>query len=203
MRNFQHGQDALTTGLTLKTSFLKALPFVFGGLAHPDPTVAQKFAGQALAAWAATPEEHRQLHHRFTRRFFDDDGMRSQMQLQWEGTPLSDLATDYRQSVCMFRFCPCAERVIESYHKDIKLGAAHRRPRLAFASLLLRQRELEDMLDRLGVEIWGREWRLGPVHVCGLGRAVEIPERGWRLVGAGHSMVVVQHRQPESLRQRA
>lgn len=61
---------------------------------------------------------------------------------------LSDLSHPYQEFVAAFRFCPCAERVVESFHKDVKQGTRQRRPGISFASLLLRQRELEDSLDR-------------------------------------------------------
>ena len=137
--NFAAGRAALTSCLLLKTAFLQALPFVLGGLAHPDSGVAAEHARKAWRAWQATSVDARQAHHRFTRQFFEDGELGENLRLQMAGQPLAALSSRYQEAIMAFRFCPCAERVIESFHKDIKLGIAHRRPRLAYMSLLLRQ----------------------------------------------------------------
>lgn len=148
LANFEAGRAAMSVGLALKTRFTQSLPHLLGALAHSDCAVASRFAALAETAWDSTPADHRNLHHRFTRLFFEDVGMRAQLGLHAKGTPLSELERKYQEAVSIFRFCPCAERVIESFHKDVKQGTGQRRPKLAYASLLLRQRELEDALDR-------------------------------------------------------
>ena len=75
----------MVSGLKVKTSFLETLPFLLGGLAHSDPAVSSNIARRALDVWAATPEAQREAHHRFTRRFFQDEAMRADLRRHGEG----------------------------------------------------------------------------------------------------------------------
>lgn len=85
LNNFETGRAGIAAGLMIKTAFTQTLPFVLGGLAHWDPSVASRFAGLAESAWESTPPEQRSAHHRFTTKVFEDQALRAQLRLHMQG----------------------------------------------------------------------------------------------------------------------
>ena len=127
----------MAVGLAIKTACLKEFPTITAGLAHPDEAISRSFATLVLKMWQDLTPQQRELQLDFTVKFFSGDTV-EQLRLHGSGTLRIVLSRVYRKKFAFWRFYPCGERVIESYHKDVKIGTGSRRPGMPYVSLLLR-----------------------------------------------------------------
>ena len=140
LAEFNHGARGVCAIMTAKLSHFETLPWLLAGLTHVDPQKARCAAAACLAKYGEAMHEQQQLdldavikarHHPLTEQCLKQGSIvRADIGRFAVGEiELKDM-TAQSLELLPLRFCPCAERVIESKHAGIKsslkLGARKR-----------------------------------------------------------------------------
>ena len=114
-------------------------PWVLGGMAHHDASVARHFAAAALKLYDETPSDMVSMLHSEARRMLDPARrLRQQVEALANGTPLAELSSRARRHVAKYRFVCLSERIVEAGHKDVKMRGGHRKISGSTVSMALR-----------------------------------------------------------------
>ena len=106
--------------LRMRTMYLRKLPWLLAGLAHPQEDVARRIAAEVLHEWQADPRP--EAHHRISAMLLQPGQFMTSLQTFAEGASLCNLPLEFRERVASWRFIPVVETTIEEKHARVSLN---------------------------------------------------------------------------------
>ena len=125
MKDFEFGKSFLVFGLTSKMAFWSSLPWKLCGIAHHFPSVARRCAKECIETYdsqsIANPLLQERHQHPLTVRLLTGP-LRAALEDFAQGKAMS---RELLFEVAKLKFIPCAERVVEGMHRDVKIASKH------------------------------------------------------------------------------